>query len=878
MIISASTYSQELEISGNVRDKNNNSIAGSSVLLLRTNDSLIVNFGRSDQHGNFSLKYSGSLPVLISVQKVGYHSEYRTLIDRKNLVTTFRLLRDTILHLDEVVVNIRSKIAVKGDTTSYHLDAFRVGGERKLEEALARLPGFEIQENGKISVNGRPIQKILVEGDDLVSGRYTLLSKNLSPDLIEDVQLIDNFLDDPFFKTSSRSDDIALNLRFKEKFKSTFLTDASLELGTTDRYNANVNNIFLSKGTKLYLLSSMNNIGNDISNDRVEIVPRSSLVSSYQPEIYLSSLTDIGPGDVPRLERRRWFNNKSRLLSVNVNQPLTTKLSMKLNAGIGYVSSNRRKIMSSQYILSSDSVLTFIENHDWNGRELSSTNDLQVNYQFSSNKRLRYELKADISKGKDLSSLYLDQSPVKQALKVNGLNVSNSLNYVNRFKDRSFLSLDFFYRSYHLPQDYEVHGYDYSYFFPDRNIDSIYQEVRSSGDFLGTRATYYFTVGGLQVVGRSGFERSTDDLFSYLSPIQRVGNIYKETNNSSRYRSDRKYIEVVFERNLLGKIAIMGILNLAEFDLNLQSNLTTKENKKLFFLPDVKVTYSPSRKSKFVLGIKRSIRPPSIMHLYGNPILSSYRYGNSFGDSLFFRPTNNLSLDYRFNDPYNQLSVNAKVFYTLTDNSFISNNEISNEFNISKNTLGTDNKNLGVIYGISKFIPSLSTTAKFSGSFFSFRTENQVNGSELRKIDRWTFDNNISIISSYSGIFNYIISFQRNTNRNRVRLGTISSDFNNSFHKIQLTADLRLRNGIYIQTMASRYQWNSNGTTQHPFFGVDGNIRKSIFKNKITLSLTALNVLNYKYLSFNQNSDYYSNETSYQLLNRILLIGARFSL
>ncbi|CDS93019.1 hypothetical protein BN1088_1431274 [Sphingobacterium sp. PM2-P1-29] len=877
-ILSISTYAQVLEISGYVRDINNYPIVSSSISLLKVTDSLTVDFTRTDQQGNFTLKYSGQLPVIISIKKMGYQTEYRTLVEKNKLILTFSLRKDTVLHIEEVIVNRKPKIGVKGDTTNYHLDAFRLGGERNLEEALARLPGFEIQEDGKISVNGRPIQKILIEGDDLVSGQYTLLSKNLSPDLIDDVQLIDNFLDDPFFKTSSRSVDIALNLRFKEKFKSTFLTNAMLELGTTDRYNANLNNILLSRKTKLYVLTSMNNIGNDLSRIRMETVSRTSMVSSYRPEVNLETLTDIGTGIVPRLDKRRWFDNKSSLLSVNVNQPVTKKLSMKLNSGIGYTKSRRRKFMSSKYILPGDSVLTFMENHDWKSNELNSSNDLQVNYLLTPNKRIRYELKTDFSNESGLNNVLFNQIPIKQSLKVKGLNISNSLNYVNRFKNRSFLSLDLFYRSYLLPQNYDVQGYNYSSLFSEQNNDTLLQEVRTTGDFLGARATYYFTIKGFQIVGRTGLESSENDLLSKLLPSKDSPIWGRELNNNLIYRTDRKYFEVEMERNLFGKVDIRAMMNLSEFDLSLQSPLTTKNSNRLFFLPDVKLTYSPSRKEKLVLGLKRSITFPSVMYLYEHPILSSYRYANRYTDSLFFRSNDNLSLGYRFNDPFSQLSFNATAYYSITANSFISNNEISDEFNISRKILGTDNKNLGFIYGASKFIPTISTTAKFSGSSFNFHSQNQINGSGIRKINSWSFDNNISFISSYGGLFNYIVSVQKNIVRNKIGLENILSENKTSFLKVQLTTDLRLGAGIYLQAMASRYQWKNNGKLQRPFLGVDGSIRKSIFKDKVTLNLTAWNILDSQNLSFNQISDFYTNEISYNLLRRMVLIGAKFSL
>lgn len=868
---------QNVEISGTVKDKDNLPIINSNITLSNVNDPLIIAFTRSDHQGNFKLKVSQNLPLGITVKKPGYQTESRLLKNSENLNVIFSLRKDTILRIDEVVINRKIKISTKGDTTNYHLDAFRLGGERNLEEALSRLPGFEVKEDGKISINGRSIQKILIEGDDLVSGQYTLLSKNLSPDLIEDVQVLDNFLDDPFLKTASRSDDIALNLKFKEKFKNSVISDASLELGITDRYNINLNNILLSRRTKLYALTSLNNIGNDISNVKIDRAIPSSIVNSYNPEINFKPISDIGPGDVPRLERRRWFNNNSNLFSINAIQSLTDRLSVKLNAGLSYTENQREKSMLAQYFLSSDSILSYSEKHDWKGKNLSFNSNIQLNYLVTANQRIRYEFEATAVRDTDNSIIVFENAPVQQLLKVNNQNVSNHLNYVNRFKDKSFLSLDIFYKTHLLPQNYNVVGYDYSSFFKSEDDHGLHQNLRISGNLLGARSTYYFKAIGFHTVGRVGYERESDSFSSASSPSFSSNKQELPQTNDYTYNVKKKYAEIEIERNLFKKIDIRGLMNISRLKLRTAVSGLSKSLDKFIFLPDLKITFTPSRKEKWILGFKRTIRPTDITQLFQTPIFSSYRYATSYTDSLYFRPTDNVSLSYRFNNAYSQFSINTTVFYAVSEKNFISDNWVSEKFNISNKIVGSQNRNFGLVYGSSKFIPSISNTLKFAGSFFNFSTQNLVNGSELRNINNLTFDNTISLISTYGGVFNYIAAVQKNESKSLVKLETGRRDYNTSFLKFQLTSNLRFRRDFFLQAVVARYQWKNNETSQKPFISLDGSLQKKIFKDKFTMSLTAWNILDSGKLSFNQTSDFYENEISYPLLGRMLLLGGKFS-
>jgi len=70
----------------------------------------------------------------------------------------------------------------------------------------------------------------------------------------------------------------------------------------------------------------------------------------------------------------------------------------------------------------------------------------------------------------------------------------------------------------------------------------------------------------------------------------------------------------------------------------------------------------------------------------------------------------------------------------------------------------------------------------------------------------------------------------------------------------------------------------NDGGYQRPFVLLDGSLRKSVFKNKATATLSARNILGSERLSFNRNTDYYSGVSNYGLLGRMLLLGVRFGI
>ena len=67
--------------------------------------------------------------------------------------------------------------------------------ENMLEDLLKKMPGVEVDSEGKITVNGKEIKKVLIDGKEFFSDDPKVASKNLPSKMIDKVQVLDKLSD-----------------------------------------------------------------------------------------------------------------------------------------------------------------------------------------------------------------------------------------------------------------------------------------------------------------------------------------------------------------------------------------------------------------------------------------------------------------------------------------------------------------------------------------------------------------------------------------------------------------------------------------------------------------------------------------------------------
>lgn len=167
-------------------------------------------------------------------------------------------LEQQITEIKEVEIKFRPKIAsVKGDTISYNIKAIKDGTERTAEDLIKKLPGLDINENGKVTSNGNVVGQVLVDGNELFGRNHKMATQNITADMIEGVDLWQNYT------TISGNQSTALNLKLKDKYRGRITGNIEANYGNKNSYLAHANLFKFSKSGNLALITDVNSVAKD---------------------------------------------------------------------------------------------------------------------------------------------------------------------------------------------------------------------------------------------------------------------------------------------------------------------------------------------------------------------------------------------------------------------------------------------------------------------------------------------------------------------------------------------------------------------------------------------------------------------------------------
>ncbi len=284
-------------------------LAGALVYATAAGTGAFLAHANTDDQGRFELSAPpGERKVWLEASHLGHHS-YRARQSYVNRgVPIVIRLRPRDYQLQEVVVaEERPAIVEKSDTTVYDLKQFAEASDYSVEDILRKLPGVEVKPNGSISVGGKPINKVLVEGTDLFGRKYTMGTKNIRAEFIAQVQVIDHYQENPVLKNVNLSDAVVLNLLMAEDKKNilsgTFNGGLGVGLGAELKGALHANLFSISKRRKLILLSDNGNTGESYGRSELEATygslnPNDIKTRLHEPP-YLQQLPSIANPGLP---------------------------------------------------------------------------------------------------------------------------------------------------------------------------------------------------------------------------------------------------------------------------------------------------------------------------------------------------------------------------------------------------------------------------------------------------------------------------------------------------------------------------------------------------------------------------------------------------
>jgi hypothetical protein len=296
----------QVTFSGFIQNQQGEPVPFATVRLTATPNGAARYFCIADSKGGYTLYCPKKLREgFIEVSAVGYNREVHYFIDSGSAVQNinFKLSRH-INSLEEVRIKLEPSIQVYKDTISFKTDAFKTGSEPNIGKLLENIPGFSVESNGRVSFNGEPVNRVLIESDDLAGENYGQLIKHLNTTGIDKVQIIKNYSSpEDITGTITRSGNQVLNIKYKAAFQGKIFGNLKAGAAIPLAYReAGSQTISLLPKWKLISFQSANTLG-DIENDPSEKNDRPSPSSAddlselgfYRPES-LAGINDLKTG------------------------------------------------------------------------------------------------------------------------------------------------------------------------------------------------------------------------------------------------------------------------------------------------------------------------------------------------------------------------------------------------------------------------------------------------------------------------------------------------------------------------------------------------------------------------------------------------------
>jgi outer membrane receptor protein involved in Fe transport len=245
LLFAATGYAQDIyTIKGQAVDTaEKKQLLNTSIMVLNAKDSVLQQYTRASADGSFAIKNLKPGKFMLVMTYPGYadYAENFTLDDKTpihdfgkvGMVLKARLLQDVIVKARAIPIKI------KGDTTEFNAKAYVIQPNDRVEDLIKQFPGIEVDKDGKITAQGKTVEKVLVDGEEFFGDDPTLVTKNLRADMVDKVQLFDKKSDQATFTGIDDGQKTkTLNIKLKEDKKTGYFGKVEGGIGSRDFYQA----------------------------------------------------------------------------------------------------------------------------------------------------------------------------------------------------------------------------------------------------------------------------------------------------------------------------------------------------------------------------------------------------------------------------------------------------------------------------------------------------------------------------------------------------------------------------------------------------------------------------------------------------------------
>lgn len=305
LLITAYNLSAQQVIKGTVTDAGNGQpVDAATVQIRKTGRQLPLTYTLTKADGTFILPlHQADDSLFVHVSLLGYKA-----IRQKITAGTRLLIRlePEIFTLKEVEIR-PGRVYGQHDTINYDVSQFISPKDEAIKDVLKKLPGVDVDDDGKISYNGKNISKFYVEGMDLTDGRYNQLTNNLQAGAVKSVQILENHQPIRALQKKLTTEDIAINLKLKDNFRDRWMGTLEGSMGIPPLLWEGMGNaIQISRKSQSAYIYKGNNRGNNVTDEQ-NVLTQTGAKRRIGPSI--PSFLSQPSFSAPLKKERLLFNN-----------------------------------------------------------------------------------------------------------------------------------------------------------------------------------------------------------------------------------------------------------------------------------------------------------------------------------------------------------------------------------------------------------------------------------------------------------------------------------------------------------------------------------------------------------------------------------------
>jgi len=777
--------------------------------------------------------------------------------------------------LQEVKITL-PKIKQKGDTISYSVGSFLDKNDRTIEDVMKKLPGIDVKESGQILYQNIPINRLYIEGLDLLQGRYGIATKNIEAKDVQNVEVLENHQAIKALRDKVISEQAAINLKLKESAKGVITSNALLGAGFSPfLWSGELAAMYFAKGKQNISNYKGNNAGNDVSAEQRMFYS----FDSFQQQD--GGLLNIQSPSSPAISQKRYLFNQSNAFSFNNLWKLTNDY--QINANVQYINDRIEKssFARTEYFLPGNELVKIEETLNSHSYVNRANADIKLNVdkeKFYLNNSLKFEGGWDNERGNAINA-----DTVRQRLKKPNYGINNTFELIKNY-DKTTLRISSYNGYSSLPHTLTVQPVLYgSLFNSSGEFQAMRQAVTTNRFSSNTRVSGGINRGNLRQDYALSFRADLRHLDSELTLEQpNPGNLSLKKTSPDSLRNNLQWNKLEWGFNPqytyiydVLRLSVSLPVNYTWLSINDYSAQRDENKYRLFFNPSLQIHYKLSAYWDMSSFANFSQQTGGINNEYTGYIMRSYRNLMRNEGDLYETKAQNYRINLNYRNPIRALFGNAGITYFNTEANLLYGYDFSGILQIQKSLIYPNHtKGLTTQLSVNQAIDAIASTVKIGGSY-TLASSFQLSQGKILQSNQQQYSITPEIttkIHSWAGFsysFRYAESSSKikNENRNLQPIHTLTQNVQvNLFPVKNLTVNLRYEY-FYNSTIIS-------GSRTMSF----GDIGAKYKWNKMEFLLDYSNIFNSRQFisaSYNDTGSYYY---AYDLRPAEVLLRVRFKI